>query len=102
MAGANANYRDIEKTRQRNIDTRAVAELRAVPGDNAALAGKEFAVRCPRPAEEIVAALAAEGILAGYPLGRDYPELGDCLLIAVTEQRTKEEIDRLTEALTAG
>lgn len=60
---------------------------------------KEFAVRCPRPAEEIVADLAAQGILAGYPLGRDFPGLEDALLIAVTEQRTREEIDRLVDAL---
>src|SRR5205823_11040253 len=62
---------------------------------------KEFTVRCPRPAGEIVTTLAAQGILAGYPLGRHYPELEDCLLIAVTEQRTKEEIDGLAEALTS-
>jgi len=57
----------------------------------------EFAVRCPRPAAEIVADLAAQGILAGYPLGRDTPGLEDCLLIAVTERRTRDEIDRLAE-----
>jgi glycine dehydrogenase subunit 1 len=34
-------------------------------------------------------------IFAGVPLGRWYPELSDCLLVAVTEKRTKEEIDRL-------
>jgi glycine dehydrogenase subunit 1 len=33
--------------------------------------------------------------LAGVPLGRWYPQLDDCLLVAVTERRTKEEIDRL-------
>jgi glycine dehydrogenase subunit 1 len=60
---------------------------------------KEFTVRCPQSPEEIVAQLAAQGILAGYPLGRHFPELADCLLLAVTEQRTKDEIDRLVEAL---
>ena len=42
---------------------------------------------------------AGEGIYAGYPLGRDYPGLDDALLVAVTEKRTVEEIDRLVEAL---
>jgi glycine dehydrogenase subunit 1 len=56
-------------------------------------------VRCLRPAEAIVADLAAQGILAGYPLGRHYPGMEDCLLVAVTEQRTKEEIDLLVDAL---
>ena len=41
----------------------------------------------------------AKGIYAGYPLGRDYAGLDDALLVAVTEKRTTEEIDRLAEAL---
>jgi glycine dehydrogenase subunit 1 len=61
---------------------------------------KEFVVRCRdgRPEQAIEAALA-QGILAGVPLGRWYPELADCLLVAVTEKRTKEEIDRLAAVL---
>ena len=45
-------------------------------------------------------ALIAAGILAGTPLGRWYPELDDCLLVAVTEKRTKAEIDRLVKQMT--
>ncbi|NPV70831.1 MAG: aminomethyl-transferring glycine dehydrogenase subunit GcvPA [Firmicutes bacterium] len=56
---------------------------------------KEFAVRCPVDPEKIVSELCKDGILAGYPLGRAYPELKDCLLMAVTEKRTREQIDRL-------
>ena len=41
----------------------------------------------------------ARGVNPGYPLGRDYPGLDDALLVAVTEKRTAEEIDRLAEAL---
>ena len=59
----------------------------------------EFAVRCPRSAAAIAGRLAEQGILAGYPLGRDYAGMDDCLLVAVTEQRTREEIDALVEAL---
>jgi glycine dehydrogenase subunit 1 len=44
-------------------------------------------------------AARANGIYAGYPLGRDYAGLDDALLVAVTEKRTVEEIDRLAEAL---
>ena len=40
-----------------------------------------------------------KGVYAGYPLGRDYAGLDDALLVAVTEKRTVEEIDRLVEAL---
>ena len=60
---------------------------------------KEFAVRTGRPAREALAAARAQGVYAGYPLGRDYAGLDDALLVAVTEKRTVEEIDRLVEAL---
>jgi glycine dehydrogenase subunit 1 len=62
---------------------------------------KEFAVRTGRNAREALADARANGIYAGYPLGRDYPGLDDALLVAVTEKRTVEEIDRLVEALAA-
>ena len=39
-------------------------------------------------------------ILAGLPLGRWYDELSDCLLITITEKRTKQEIDDLVNILT--
>jgi glycine dehydrogenase subunit 1 len=60
---------------------------------------KEFAVRTGRNAREALADARAKGIYAGYPLGRDYPGLDDALLVAVTDKRTVEEIDRLVEAL---
>jgi glycine cleavage system P protein (glycine dehydrogenase) subunit 1 len=60
---------------------------------------KEFAVRTGRPAREALADARAKGVYAGYPLGRDYAGLDDALLVAVTEKRTVEEIDRLAEAL---
>jgi glycine dehydrogenase subunit 1 len=60
---------------------------------------KEFAVRTGRPAREALTAARAQGVYAGYPLGRDYSGLDDALLVAVTEKRTVEEIDRLVEAL---
>jgi glycine dehydrogenase subunit 1 len=62
---------------------------------------KEFAVRTGRNAREALTSARAKGIYAGYPLGRDYPGLDDALLVAVTEKRTVEEIDRLAEALAA-
>jgi glycine dehydrogenase subunit 1 len=49
--------------------------------------------------ENIVQSLMDKKILAGYPLGRAYPELGDHLLIAVTEKRTKKEMDELVAGL---
>ena len=75
----------------------AAAGLEPVFPDKATF--KEFAVRTGRPAREALAAARAQGVYAGYPLGRDYAGLDDALLVAVTEKRTVEEIDRLVEAL---
>jgi glycine dehydrogenase subunit 1 len=75
----------------------AAAGIEAVFPDTATF--KEFAVRTKGPARDALAAARAKGIYAGYPLGRDYAGLDDALLIAVTEKRTVEEIDRLVEAL---
>jgi glycine dehydrogenase subunit 1 len=60
---------------------------------------KEFAVRTGRNGREALTRARAKGVYAGYPLGRDYAGLDDALLVAVTEKRTVEEIDRLVEAL---
>ena len=60
---------------------------------------KEFVVRTGRDGREALQAARANGIYAGYPLGRDYAGLDDSLLVAVTEKRTVAEIDRLAEAL---
>lgn len=61
----------------------------------------EFALRCPLPPDEINRRLLEAGILGGLPLGRFYPELADGWLLCVTENRTRQEIDRLAEALEA-
>jgi glycine dehydrogenase subunit 1 len=60
---------------------------------------KEFAVRVGRNAREALRDARAQGVYAGYPLGRDYAGLDDTLLVAVTEKRTTAEIDRLAEVL---
>jgi glycine dehydrogenase subunit 1 len=61
---------------------------------------KEFAVRVTDGrVDELLAKAQAAGIFAGLPLGRWYPELKDCLLVAVTEKRTKAEIDKLAEVV---
>ena len=49
--------------------------------------------------EDLLASARRQGILAGVPLGTWYDDLQDCLLISVTEKRTKAEIDALVRAL---
>ncbi|MBA2941910.1 aminomethyl-transferring glycine dehydrogenase subunit GcvPA [Paenibacillus sp. CGMCC 1.16610] len=61
----------------------------------------EFAVKLPDGAnvQELSSKLLQRNIIGGYDLGRDYPELAGHMLIAVTEQRTREEIDAFADAL---
>jgi glycine dehydrogenase subunit 1 len=61
----------------------------------------EFVVHVPGAAHRWEA-LAEDGVVAGYPLGRWYPELEDALVLCATERNTPEEIDRLVDALAAG
>ncbi len=60
---------------------------------------KEFAVRTSRPVDEVLEACRERGMLAGISLSRFADGLGDSFLVAVTEKRTREEIDALVEAL---
>lgn len=59
----------------------------------------EFAVTSHVSPEEINNKLLGENILGGYDLGKDYPQYKNGILYAVTEKRTKEEIDKLSSVL---
>lgn len=63
---------------------------------------KEFAVTAQEDAGAINERLLKNKIIGGYPLDRDYPELKNTLLIAVTEKRTRHEIDRLVAIIRNG
>jgi glycine dehydrogenase subunit 1 len=52
-----------------------------------------------RPVAPVIAELAGRGIIAGYDLSTDYPELGNALLVCATETRTSEDIRRYADAL---
>jgi glycine dehydrogenase subunit 1 len=59
-------------------------------------------VRLPRPVAQVNRRLREEfGIVGGYDLGRDYPQLRQHMLIAVTELNTRAAIDRFVAALRA-
>lgn len=59
----------------------------------------EFVVTCPKPAAEILAKLEAKGIYAGVALERWFPNRRHEILIAVTESRTRQEMDTFLAAL---
>jgi len=61
----------------------------------------EFVVRTPVPPAEVNRRLRRDRILGGLPLAGRYPDLQDGWLLCVTEQRTREEIDRLVALLEA-
>jgi len=78
----------------------AAERLTEIPGVEPLFPGapffKEFALRLPEPAAQVVDALVDRGFLAGVPL----PDAdGHALLVAVTERRTRAEIDALASAM---
>jgi glycine dehydrogenase subunit 1 len=63
---------------------------------------KEFVVRdAERDVPGLLARAQRGGFLAGVPLAPWFPELSDCFLVAVTEKRTRAQLDSLVEALAA-
>jgi glycine dehydrogenase subunit 1 len=62
---------------------------------------REFAVELGAPVGAVIARCREQGVNPGYPLGREYPEHADGLLVAITERRTRAEIDRLADVLGA-
>jgi glycine dehydrogenase subunit 1 len=59
----------------------------------------EFVIRCPKPVSEINNQLLEYGILGGYDLALDYPEMENAMLIAVTEMISHDDIDLFVDAL---
>ncbi|MFN2595538.1 MAG: aminomethyl-transferring glycine dehydrogenase subunit GcvPA, partial [Actinomycetota bacterium] len=80
----------------------AVTRLAEIPGCSIAFDGprfKELVLRTPVHGSELLRRLARRGFLAGPSLGRYWPEHSDCLLVAVTERRTADDIEALAEAI---
>jgi glycine dehydrogenase subunit 1 len=61
----------------------------------------EAVLQLPRPAEEVLAKLAEQGLIGGYNLRDDYPELGHAILICATETKTAADIETYTTHLRA-
>lgn len=80
-----------------------LAELLAkVPGCRLRFKGEffqEFVLELPADAAKLRDLLIEKGVLAGLPLGRSYPGMGNCLLVCATETRTGEEMERFAQAL---
>lgn len=62
---------------------------------------KEFVLKLNKPVAAVNKSLLKAGILGGLDLGRYYPELDHCMLLCVTEKRSKTEIDSLVTEMEA-
>jgi glycine dehydrogenase subunit 1 len=60
---------------------------------------KEFVIRTRHDVSQVLERCREEGMLAGVPLESWFPELRDCFMVACTEKRTRQEIDRLVDVL---
>jgi glycine cleavage system P protein (glycine dehydrogenase) subunit 1 len=79
-----------------------VAALTRIKGVKLAFSGPRFheaVLRLDRNPAEVLEALAQRGIVGGYDLSRQYPELGNALLVCATETRTDEDIAAYASAL---
>ena len=79
-----------------------VDSLASLPGVEQVFDGPVFheaVLRLPKPPGDVLAALARKRITGGVDVSRNYPELGNALLVCATEIRTAEEIDRFTKAI---
>lgn len=82
----------------------ALEVFKAIPGVKATFNAptfNEFVIQLPEGTnvDSLQLALLEKGFIGGYELSREYPELAGHMLIAVTERRTKEEIDEFARAL---
>ncbi|MFZ0089043.1 MAG: aminomethyl-transferring glycine dehydrogenase subunit GcvPA [Solirubrobacteraceae bacterium] len=62
---------------------------------------REFAVTLDAPVAAVVDRCVAQGVNPGYALARDYPEHENGLLVAITERRSRADIDRFADVLAA-
>ena len=80
----------------------AVERLTQIPGVSLRFPApffKEFTLKLPVSPDRVIGKLLKQRILGGVPLKRFDRALGDCLLVAVTEKRTRAEIDAFGDAL---
>jgi glycine dehydrogenase subunit 1 len=80
-----------------------VHALTKIPGVKLLFQGPRFheaVLQLSRNVGEVLEALARRNVIGGYDLSRQYPELGNALLVCATETRTEEDIQIYARALT--
>lgn len=59
----------------------------------------EWVLKLGTPAAGVLEKMADQGVLGGYDLGIDYPEMSDCILVCATETKTDADLERYIDAL---
>jgi glycine dehydrogenase subunit 1 len=91
LAQTNLNKAEYMKQQLESIE--GVEVKRSSPSFN------EFTVHLPIAADLVVECMIKKGFAAGFPIGRYYPNMENYMIVAVTEKRTKSEIEKYVEAL---
>ncbi len=95
LMGAEGLYRT---ACQSHANTKFLLEkLTAISGITQAFTGPffhEVVIRCNKSSSEILKQLSAQGILGGYALDADYPELKNCILVCATETKTASDLNQ--------
>lgn len=79
-----------------------VADMEQLPGVKRVFSGPMFhesALSLPKPANEVLHAMKAQRILGGLDLQEHYPEIGNAILVCVTETKTSGDLQNYTEQL---
>ena len=79
-----------------------VEKLAAIDGVKKAFSATHFhetVLQLEKPAAEVLAVLLEHGILGGYDLANDYPELGDAIMVCTTEMRSEADIQAYVDAM---
>jgi glycine dehydrogenase subunit 1 len=100
LLGAQGLSRVAHKSHRRTRELRGL--LTRIDGVEALFDGPHFheaGIRLDRPVEPVLEALAARNILGGYDLSREFPELGNALLICATETKTQADLEAYADAL---
>lgn len=76
-----------------------LAKIKGVQVKRSSPTFNEFTVVLPKNSGEAVEKMIGKGFAAGFPLGRYYKNMDQYLLVAITEKRTKDEIQKYAESL---
>lgn len=81
-----------------------VEKLTAIPGVELVFTRPFFheaVLRLPQPVIDVLPQLTAEGVLGGYNLTSEFPQLGECILVCATETRTQEDLQKFADSLSS-